>query len=112
MPRDVIDAARSVAPDYVRKQEENFGENTPERAALRREGFHIDDGVKAERAREAKAQVEIQTNIVLDERALADNIVAALKEGFGEVIATVKRRQDADESERKANEQRRAASSK
>ena len=112
MPRDMIDAARSVAPDYVRKQEENFGEGTEERAALRREGFHLDDGVKAERAREAKAQVEIQTNIVLDESKLADKIVEALKQGFGEVIASVKRRQDADESERKANEQRKNASSK
>lgn len=80
---EIVAAAEGFAPDFVRKQKEQFAEGTDEVRAGKAEGF-LEQGVLNDvRAKLDKVQADVQVQIGLDEKVLAK----AMAEQMGEVFA-------------------------
>jgi hypothetical protein len=88
----IRDAASRFAPDFMRKEEEKFGENTGEKRAGKAEGFFDAEGkmtAKENRAAENKIKAEVAVNIALDEDALASKIAETISATFKKLIESI-----------------------
>lgn len=101
----IVDTAERYAPGFIAKLSQDRADSLPEVIKDKKSGILDDVDFRQARAGQSKLRADIKVNVVLDEQALADKIVEALKKGFGDVIASVENRQKADEIKRRAGEQ-------
>jgi hypothetical protein len=107
LPPQVLAQAERFAPEYVRKEKEKFGQTTEEGRAGLREGFLEKGDLTAVRAEVAKAQTNVRVAISLDEQALAQKIAGIIAASFGKLLESIRVKQDAQEKELRARQQRR-----
>jgi hypothetical protein len=101
---ELRDYARRFAPEYVRKAEERFGQQTAEYRQAQREGFieKGDLGQIREEVRNLHATVQVRA--VINEKVLADRIVEAMSRYFEGLIRDVKARQANEQAQQRTGQ--------
>lgn len=96
LPPQLLAMAQQFAPEFVRKEQEKFGQTTEEGRAGVAEGFLEKGDLRAIREEVAHKAAKVEVGIHLDEAALATQIVNVLERSIKSLIKAIDIRHEAE----------------